>query len=131
MVKKAEEIVEFRKAVIDVLDKYAPEWSSHNYGGLGEGQAAADAITRLAYKAEVKAKIKARFGPGTRVVINEKSGFSRGSKGTVQFHDPTDKVWVLRDGADSAAFFRANELTRLPDEPTVDIRNQPDNSRSC
>lgn len=51
------------------------------------------------------------FPIGVRVLVNGQSGFSRGSKGVVQFQEPNQgKVWVLRDGASGPCFFMGHEL---------------------
>lgn len=50
---------------------------------------------------------------GDRVRVNDRSGFSKGSKGTVEFVEPVERIWVLRDGASSPVFFYDYELDLL------------------
>lgn len=62
------------------------------------------------YKAE-KEEMKAKFKPGVRVQANQSAGFNRGACGTVEYLEPNHlRVWVLRDGAESACFYFPKEL---------------------
>lgn len=58
-----------------------------------------------------------RFKTGQRVMVNDGSGFHRGAFGRVEFQEPTHegRVWVLRDGASSAAYFHPWELDPEPE----------------
>jgi hypothetical protein len=47
---------------------------------------------------------------GSRILINDDSGFSRGHKGTIQFIEPLGKVWVRRDRSGGNMFFYPYEL---------------------
>lgn len=51
------------------------------------------------------------FIAGLRVQVNQSSGFSRGSKGVIQFVEPDgERVWVLRDGSGNPMYFSPSEL---------------------
>ncbi|URA07179.1 hypothetical protein P9A48_gp71 [Xanthomonas phage Mallos] len=58
------------------------------------------------------------FPPKTRVRVRGDSGFHRGARGTVSYHAPDDRVWVLRDGAGSDVFFYPYELEELEECPS-------------
>lgn len=53
-----------------------------------------------------------RLKVGQRVRVNDGSGFHRGAFGRVEFQEPTHegRVWVLRDGALTPAYFYPREL---------------------
>ena len=54
---------------------------------------------------EVDAKL---IKAGSRVKVI--SGFNVGAKGTVSYIEPTGKMWVLRDGANSDVFYHPEEV---------------------
>jgi hypothetical protein len=53
---------------------------------------------------------------GSRILINDDSGFSRGHKGTIQFVEPLGKVWVRRDRSCCNMFFYPYELDLINDK---------------
>ncbi len=53
---------------------------------------------------------KKTFKRGDRVQANEQAGFHKGAKGTVQYVEPSGKIWVLKDGASSDVFYYPDEL---------------------
>ena len=57
--------------------------------------------------------LKTNLKRGDRVLVNNRSGFSKGSKGTVEFVEPVERIWVLRDGSSSPVFFYDYELDLL------------------
>ncbi|AVH85268.1 hypothetical protein RsoM2USA_340 [Ralstonia phage RsoM2USA] len=60
-----------------------------------------------------KKALKTNLKRGDRVLVNNKSGFSKGSRGTVEFVEPVERIWVLRDGSSSPVFFYDYELDLL------------------
>jgi hypothetical protein len=50
------------------------------------------------------------FRPQSRVKVRADAGFNPRALGTVTFHAPDDRVWVLRDGSSKEVFFYPYEL---------------------
>jgi hypothetical protein len=47
---------------------------------------------------------------GTRVIVNQSSGFHKGARGVVKFQEPLGRVWVERDNSGSDMWFYPYEL---------------------
>ena len=57
---------------------------------------------------------------GDRVRVNETAGFHRGCVGTINFIEPSGKVWLTRDNSDSPVYYHPDELDlewRSPNDP--------------
>lgn len=99
------------EAVCKTLSEVYPGWHDNGVTGIAAASESIRILARHATLPDISRKVKLK--PGTRVVINNNSGFSKGSKGTVEYQDPTGRIWVRRDGASNAAFFHRNEIDVL------------------
>lgn len=53
---------------------------------------------------------KPEFKRDDRVVVNQTAGFNSGARGVVEYVEPSGKLWVLRDGSNSACYYLPTEL---------------------
>lgn len=75
------------------------------------------AITEECGSAILPLAIKARFGITASLKIGSRvkviAGFNVGAKGTVQYIEPTGRLWVRRDNAGSDVFYHPEEVVEL------------------
>lgn len=90
-----------------------PEKMLRFLAGRLEHAGVSDAVAKL-YAEDIRSILKEHyphgFSRGDRVVVKRTAGFHKGAHGVVEYTAPDGRVWVLRDGADTAVYYDADEL---------------------
>lgn len=99
------------KEVINASNKVCQSWGIGSSSTLPYDFILALLYIEVASQVMNHAKGLMSFSRGVRVQVNSSAGFSRGSKGTIEFVEPNGvRIWVTRDMSNSQAYFHPSEL---------------------